>query len=58
MLSRPTAHLLIVAAEATQQTVADPGLGARVGVPPQWVLIVGWVIGIIALAILWAASRR
>ena len=37
---------------------ADPGLGATVATPPTWVLIAGWVVGIIALAILWAASRR
>ena len=36
----------------------DPGLGATVPTPPAWVLIAGWAIGIIALAILWAASRR
>ena len=36
----------------------DPGLRATVATPPPWVLIAGWVVGIIALAILWAASRR
>ncbi len=37
---------------------SDPGLGATVPTPPTGVLIAGWVIGIIALAIFWAASRR
>jgi hypothetical protein len=35
----------------------DPGLGATVGAPPP-VLIAGWVIGVLALALLWAASRK
>lgn len=55
---RSSAHVLIAAVGATLPTAADAGLGARVAVTPQWVLIVGWVIGIIALAILWAASRQ
>ena len=37
---------------------SDPGLGATVQTPPTWVLIAGWVVGILALAILWAVSRR
>ena len=37
---------------------ADPGLGATVDTPPTWVLIAGWVVGVITLAIFWAASRR
>lgn len=48
---------LIVGAIVSAQTV-DPGLGASVPTPPAWVLIAGWVLGIVALAILWAASRR
>jgi hypothetical protein len=36
----------------------DPGLGATVQTPPTSVLIAGWIVGILALAILWAVSRR
>ena len=49
-------RLVVSTFEFTSQ--ADPGLGARVDTPPTWVLIAGWVVGVIALAILWAASRR
>jgi hypothetical protein len=36
----------------------DPGLGATVPTPPPVVLIAGWILGVLALAILWAVSRR
>ncbi len=46
------------AVESTGSTIADPGLGASVPNPPAAILIAGWVLGVIALAVLWAASRR
>ena len=49
---------LQVAAERTPPTLADPGLGASVSTPPPALLIVGWVLGVIALAVLWAVSRK
>jgi hypothetical protein len=55
-VSRSTA--LGAAVEFTGSTIADPGLGASVPNPPAAILIAGWVVGVVALAILWAASRR
>lgn len=49
---------LQIAAERTPPTFADPGLGATVSTPPPALLIAGWVLGVIALAILWAVSRK
>ena len=49
---------LLGAAEQTRTTLADPGLGAAVSTPPPALLIVGWVLGVITLAILWAVSRK
>ena len=49
---------MLMAVDSTETPLSDPGLGATVPNPPPVVLIVGWVVGILALAILWAASRR
>jgi hypothetical protein len=45
-------------AEPTQTTLSNPGLGATVPAPLPVVLVAVWVLGVFALAILWAARRR
>jgi hypothetical protein len=49
---------LVAAVESTGSTIVDPGLGASVPNPPAAILVAGWIVGVIALAVLWAASRR
>ncbi|NND13624.1 MAG: hypothetical protein HKO10_06650 [Acidimicrobiia bacterium] len=51
-------NALFTALDSTQTTLSNPGVGATVPNPPRGVIVAVWVVGILALAILWAASRR
>ena len=58
MLSPRLVSLLVYAAETTRASPVDPGFGATVPSPPRAIMVAAWVVGIVALAILWAVSRR
>lgn len=51
-------QVMLIAVEETQTTLSNPGVGATVPNPPRGVFVAVWVVGVLALAILWAASRR